>query len=258
MLEVMIVDDEPVAVRRLAALLGAFADVTLVGTAGNAAEAIDRAAESRPDLVLLDIEMPGMNGIGLADRLLGMADPPAIVFVTAFGRFALDAFDLAATDYLVKPVEPARLAEAIERVRRQRASRDAATRIGDLDRIVERLRRFEHGDDDLTLWLPDLRARDRVRIADVQWIAAERDYVRVHVPNRSYLVRGRIGELAAQLEGHGLLRVHRSALVRIGAVARIEHRGDRSYRLVFGDGRHVDASRRFATVVREAVARAAS
>ncbi|MGN6376090.1 MAG: LytR/AlgR family response regulator transcription factor [Sphingomonas sp.] len=249
-LDVMIVDDEPVAVRRLAALLRDCRDVHVTATAANAEQALTLADRAVPDLVLLDIEMPGLDGIALARRLAALDPQPAVVFVTAFGRFALDAFGLAATDYLVKPVEPDRIAEAIARVRAQRAARGAEARIGELEALVERLRGFEQGsDEELTLWLPDRRGRERVRLHDILWIEAERDYVHVHTAQHRYFLRGRIGEVAARLAESGFVRIHRSAVVRVAAIERIESRGDRAWRLFLSNGECIDASRRFAAAL---------
>lgn len=258
MLRIMTVDDEPVAVRRLVALLRPLDDVTVVATAHSSQAAIELAQVHRPDLALLDIEMPGLSGIGLAGQLRGLERPTAIVFVTAYSRFALDAFDLDARDYLVKPVEPARLREAVERVRRHLSDEAAASRVDELEHVVRQLRVLEREDDfDAgALWLSDFHGRHRVRTTDILWMEAERDYVRVHVSDHSYLVRGRFGEFASRFEKQGLLRVHRSALVRSSAVVRIEYCGDRSYRLVLVNGAVINASRRFASVVRNRIGRA--
>ena len=254
---IIIVDDEPVAIRRISALLRTIEDAAVVASANNAESALELVAEHHPDLVLLDIEMPGANGIKLAETLRALTEPPAIVFITAYSGFALDAFDVAATDYLLKPVEPARLREAVDRVRKDLADQTAARRVGELEDVVRRLRSLELEDDfdDSTLWLSDLSGCHRVRVADVHWMEAERDYVRVHVADRSYLVRGRFGEFASRYRKHGLVRIHRSTLVQLRSVMRIEYRGDRSYRLVLRNGAAIDASRRFASVVRASLGR---
>jgi DNA-binding LytR/AlgR family response regulator len=256
-LEVVIVDDEPVAVRRLAGLLRGRKDVSIAGTASTAEEAIALVERAPPDLILLDIEMPGMNGISLADRLRASPERPAIIFVTAFSRFALEAFDVAATDYLLKPVEAPRLDEAIERVRARRADRHTAERISELERLVHRLRGFEQANsanENSSLWLPARNGQERVAIRDIIWLEAERDYVRIHTRERSYFVRARLGLLEKRLREHGIIRVHRSALVSAGAITRIVPRGDRGYRLILTNDATVDASRRFAARVRELTA----
>jgi two-component system LytT family response regulator len=252
-LEIVIVDDEPVALRRLAALLRDLRDVVVAGTAGHAAEALELVRRLSPDLVLLDIEMPGMSGIVLADQLRALPGPPAVIFITAFGRFALAAFEVAATDYLLKPVEPARLAEAIERVRGQRSERHATDRIAELEQLVSRLRAAEQNNgthEGKTLWLPSGGGQDRVAVDEIVLVEAERDYVRVHTAHKSYFLRGRLGEMEQRLGGSGMVRVHRSAMVRATAITRVEAQGDRGYRLTLAGGTVVPASRRFGARVR--------
>jgi DNA-binding LytR/AlgR family response regulator len=256
-LEVVIVDDERVAVRRLARLLRDCGNVVVTGTAENAAEAKALIERNAPDLVLLDIEMPGMNGVSLAEELKIRPERPAIIFVTAFSRFALEAFDVAATDYLLKPVEPPRLAEAIDRVLSQRARRAYLERIAELEALVAQLRDFEQSssaDSNAALWMPSGKGQERVAIRDILWLQAERDYVRAHTHGRSYFMRGRLGQFEERLAKHGIIRVHRSAMVRASAIARILPRGDRGYQLVLFSGAVVDASRRFAPRVRELAA----
>lgn len=255
LLEVVVVDDEPVAIRRLVALLKGIDGVKVAGTAANADEALALIRACDPDLALVDIEMPGLNGIGLAAKLRAMSTPPAVVFVTAFSRFAVEAFDLQATDYLLKPVEAPRLAEAIERVRSQREQGLAAGRVAELEGLVRRLREMEHSPPATDMmWLSDGQGCDRLRAIDIRWIEAERDYVRIHTSRRSYFVRGRLGDFEARLSATGMVRVHRSALVRASTVARIEASGERGYRLILDDGTAVEVSRRFGTRVREIAA----
>lgn len=251
-LEVVVVDDEPVAIRRLTALLRGIEGIEVTGTAANADAALALIQDQRPDLALLDVEMPGLSGVALAEQVRALPGPPAIVFVTAFSRFAVEAFDLRATDYLLKPVEASRLAEAIQRVRAERDHGSAADRIADLEDIVRRLRALEHTTPavEQDLWLPDGQALERVPVQDILWVEAERDYVRIHTARRSYFVRGRLGEMEKRLSGAGMVRVHRSAMVRAAAVTRVEGHGERGYRLVLKDGATVDASRRFGSRVR--------
>lgn len=249
-LRVVIVDDEPVAVRRLTSLVTGCDDV-VVGSAGSADAALALIAAEQPDLVLLDIEMPGPNGVELARQCRALPDPPAIVFVTAFGRFAMSAFDLDADHYLLKPVEPDQIAVALARVRDKLAERRGAARALELEEVVKRLRAVDAetaGERDL--WLSDHQGYARVRFSDVLWLAAERDYVRIHLAHKSYLARGRIGDLAAKLAAHGFLRVHRSVAVRTDCIDRVDGIGDRRYQLTLSNGLVLETSRRFARAVR--------
>lgn len=254
MLEVAIVDDEPVAVRRLARLLRDQEGVTITGTAGDATTAIQLVEESCPDLVLLDIEMPGVNGLELAAQLRSLPAPPIVIFVTAFSRFAVEAFEVAATDYLLKPVDPPRLAEAIVRARAYQASRKSDDRIAELEALLSRFRLTDSKASDGgggTLWLPTSSGRERVSIDDIAWVEAERDYVRIHGPEKSYFLRARMHDLETRFAGHGLVRVHRSALVNIAAIAKVRKNPSRGYRLILSNGAAIDASRRFGASVRK-------
>ena len=200
-LRVMVVDDEPLAVERLQLLLARLEGVAVVGTA-NEGEAALRIAEAvAPDLVLLDIAMPGMDGIDVARALSGSAVDPAVVFVTAFDNFAVAAFDVAAIDYLMKPVQVDRLERALERVRAyisggKRSGAKAAS---------------SHVEE---FWVPDLSGLVRIAASDIQRITAERDYMRLHVGARSWLIHRTIAKLEEDLDPALFMRVHRSVILR--------------------------------------------
>src|ERR1700761_6108489 len=184
MLRVLIVDDEPLARRRLEILLREQADVELVGAASDGIVARKLIAERSPDVVLLDIKMPGLTGLEVLDAL--GPEAPIVVFVTAFDRFALDAFDRAAFDYLLKPVEPARLAASLARAREALAERAAAERAGELEEILRNLRSAPASlsaaanpgaDFDREIWIQERGGRTSVPVTAIDWVAAERDYV---------------------------------------------------------------------------------
>ena len=142
-LRVALVDDEPPALRRLCIALGKDQDVEVVGQAGDGAAALEMIRRGGIDVVLLDIRMPGLSDLDLA-RAIDPAEAPAFIFVTAFSRFAADAFELAAVDYLLKPVEFGRLHEALERARAALSSRNARSRIAELEEVVAALRGGAH------------------------------------------------------------------------------------------------------------------
>ena len=200
-LRVMVVDDEPLAVERLQLLLARLEGVTVAGTA-NDGEATLRIAEAvAPDVVLLDIAMPGMDGIDVARALSRSAVDPAVVFVTAFDNFAVAAFDVAAIDYLMKPVQAERLERALERVRAWLAGgRRSNTRPA--SHHVEEF------------WVPDHSGLVRIAASDIQRITAERDYMRLHVGQRSWLIHRTIAKLEQDLDPALFMRVHRSVILR--------------------------------------------
>ncbi|MDQ8755981.1 LytTR family DNA-binding domain-containing protein [Sphingosinicella sp. LHD-64] len=201
LLRVMVVDDEPLAVERLQLLLARLPNVTVVGTA-NEGEAALRIAEAvTPDLVLLDIAMPGMDGIDVARALSTSTVDPAIVFITAFDNFAVAAFDVAAIDYLMKPVQPERLGRALERARAHLAAGGGGSGRAAAGHVEE-------------FWVPDHTGLVRIAASDIDRVTAERDYMRLHVGPRSWLIHRTIGKLEAELDPAHFLRVHRSVILR--------------------------------------------
>lgn len=198
-LKVLLVDDEPPARARLRRLLAAYADVDVVGEAGDAEAALALCAAQAPDLVLLDIRMPGTDGLDLAASL---PDPrPAVVFVTAHGDHALRAFDLDALDYLLKPVEPPRLARALDRVRRHEA---AAPRPSPAQLLI-----------------PDRGRLHVIALDEILWLEAADNYVTVHTATRTPLLRRTLAGLLQDL-GPGFVQTHRSAAVALAAVEGVD------------------------------------
>ena len=204
-LRVMAVDDEPLAVERLQLLLAKLPGVSVVGTANDGEAALRIAAAVAPDVMLLDIAMPGMNGIDVARALSDSAAGTPVVFITAFDNFAVAAFDVAAIDYLMKPVQPDRLARALDRVRAHLDTGPRAPR-----RAAGHVEEF---------WVPDHNGLVRIAAADIARITAERDYMRLHVGARSWLIHRTIAKLEQELDPALFLRVHRSVIVRRDTVA---------------------------------------
>lgn len=255
-LRVALVDDEPPALRRLRMAIDKAPDVEVVGQATNGEEALALIRRGGVDVVLLDIRMPGLSGLELA-REIGAADAPAFIFVTAFSRFAADAFELAAVDYLLKPVEFDRLHEALERARMRLQSRAANTRIAELEEVVASLRAAEaeppeSGFTD-EIWVPDRGDRLRLPVNLIDWVEAERDYVRIHSRGRSFLVRKPIRTLQAELDPEEFLRVHRGALVRRDRIVRLARRPGGPAAVVLQSGAEVPVARRQAAQVRRAI-----
>ncbi len=209
MIRTLIVDDEPLARARVAMLLAKHEDVEVIGEAGDSEAALESIGAQRPDLVLLDIQMPGMSGLELLQSL-PEERRPAVVFLTAYGEYAIDAFDAAAIDYVLKPVDPKRLARALDRVRGQRLARPAAAYP---DRFLVRK---SHG------------RRVVVNAADIEWIGAERNYIRLYTAAGSHLMREAIGRIEEQLEPKRYARIHRSTIVNIEFVKELATDADGS------------------------------
>ena len=208
-LRTLIVDDEPLAVERLQIVCSKLETVDVVGTANEGEAALRLIDALDPDLVLLDITMPTLDGLGVAERLAKADNPPAVVFVTAHDNFAVEAFDLEAVDYVLKPIAPDRLGRAIERAMNQsRAEREP--------RSDKWLSEF---------WVPHHSELLRVSIEDVRRIDAERDYVRIYVADRSYLLLQTLTGLEKKLDPEKFIRIHRSMILRRDAISGLCHEG---------------------------------
>ena len=205
-LRIMVVDDEPLAVERLQLLLARVEGASVVGTANDGEAALRIAEAVTPDLVLLDIAMPGMDGIDVARALSESRVDPAVVFVTAFDNFAVSAFDVAAIDYLMKPVQPERLERALGRVR----AHLAGGRSGGARKAPDHVEEF---------WVPDHTGLVRIAASDIERVTAERDYMRLHVGARSWLIHRTIAKLEEELDPELFIRVHRSVILRRDSIA---------------------------------------
>ena len=220
MLSTLIVDDEPLAIDRLRIICDQLPMVRVVGTASDGAQALERIAECAPDLVLLDLTMPEVDGLAVAGRLSEQADPPAVIFVTAHDNHAVEAFDLDAVDYVLKPVEKERLERAIGRALARHGGAEAKP----ADQASPWLEE---------LWVPHRSELVRIGVAEVGRIDAERDYVRLHVGDgeaqggsgRSYLLLQTIAGLEARLDPDRFIRIHRSVILRRDRIAGLRHDG---------------------------------
>ncbi len=221
-LRLLIVDDEPLAVERLQILLSRLDGVSLVGTAFEGEAALRLAQSVAPDVVLLDIAMPGMDGIDVARALARLGKPPKVIFVTAFDQFAVAAFDIDAVDYLMKPVTPDRLSRAVERVRERLQA--AAAPPAEESRYLQEF------------WVSEATGLVRLSVRDIDRISAERDYMRLHVGKRSWLINHTIGKLEEELDPASFVRIHRSAMVRRDHVAGLRRDDSGRWYARFPDG----------------------
>ncbi|MBN8952438.1 MAG: DNA-binding response regulator [Rhizobium sp. 60-20] len=213
-LTILVVDDEPLARRRLLRLLAAMADAKVIGEAGNVQQARSLITDLAPDVVLLDIQMPGGTGFDIIERVDG--NTSAFIFVTAFDHYALRAFKAAAIDYLTKPIEPSRLQAAIDKARTTIAARTSAERIAELNETVRSLRQAlrRHEAQSADLWIKSRGEFIRISLDRVVRFQAERDYVRIHTEGRTYLHHESLASLEQRLDAKEFLRLHRSSIVR--------------------------------------------
>jgi two-component system response regulator AlgR len=243
-LKTLVVDDEPLATERLQLLLARVGGVDLVGTASDGESACRMAEALRPDLLLLDIAMPGMDGIDVA-RELGRTDHrPAVVFVTAFDQFAVSAFDVEAVDYLVKPVDPKRLERALERARAHLEQRSGT--VPQAPAAGSHLEEF---------WASDLSGLVRIRAIDIDRVSAERDYMRLHVGNRSWLIHHSMAALEEGLDQAVFVRLHRSAIVRRDFISGFQRNASGRWIARLADGTEQPVGRLYADSVREIAGR---
>ena len=244
-LRVLIVDDEPLARDRIQELLQE-EDAIVVGEAEDGEETVRRIRELEPDLVFLDVQMPGMNGIDVVETV-GAEAMPFTVFVTAYDQYAIKAFEVSAVDYLLKPFDDERFAEALRRVRQridERADRNA----------TETLRRLldEHqggaadADDRPPLERIAVQSRGQVRIVSVEevtHITADGSYAELHTEDGTHVIRERMKTLADRLDPDTFVRIHRSAIVRIDEIASILRSGGGDYAVRLHDGTRLSLSR---------------
>lgn len=244
-LRTLVVDDEPLATERLQLLLARIGGIDLVGTASDGESACRMAEALRPDLLLLDIAMPGMDGIDVARELGRTGTRPAVIFVTAFDQFAVSAFEVEAVDYLVKPVDPKRLERALERVRdhlEQRRDGSAGTAPPAGTYLDE-------------FWASDLSGLVRIRAVDIDRVSAERDYMRLHVGTRSWLIHHSMAALEEGLDPAVFVRLHRSAIVRRDFISGFQRNASGRWIARLADGTEQPVGRLYADCVREIAGR---
>jgi two-component system response regulator AlgR len=218
-LRTLIVDDEPLAVERMQVICAKLPALAVVGTASDGAAALRLAEALAPDLLLLDMTMPEMDGLAVARELGRRARAPAVIFVTAHEDFAVEAFDLEAVDYVLKPVTPERLERAIGR---------AVARRGQTGSLP--------GQWLDELWVPHRSELIRIEAAQVDRIDAERDYVRLHVGGSSYLLLQTIAGLEARLDPARFIRIHRSCILRRDRIHGLRHEGLGVWSVELADG----------------------
>jgi two-component system, LytTR family, response regulator len=221
---VLIVDDEAPARARLKRLLAPFEDVQLAGEASDGAAALELVVRFTPDVLFLDVQMPELSGLDVAASLPDGG--PAVVFVTAFDRYAIDAFDAQAVDYLLKPVDPARLARTVQRLRERRSTSRA--RAAPPAQLV----------------IPDRGRMHVVRCEAVDWLEAADNYVIVHAGAQHWLMRRTLAGLLADL-GEAFVRCHRSAAVALGHVTQLRSRDKGDATVLLRSGAQVACSRQY-------------
>jgi two-component system LytT family response regulator len=244
-MRVLIVDDEPLARRGLRSQLSRIPGVEIVGECANGSQAIEAIVDRGPDLVFLDVQMPGVSGFDVIEQV-GTDAMPAVVFVTAHDRYAVRAFDVQAVDYVLKPVDPDRLRDAYERAA-GRVSRGRAEDASEqLQSVLDRIQLAGTAPDSAPL-LDRLVVKEAGRIffvsvAEVEWIEAAGNYVKLHAGRRVHVIRRTLDALERRL-GTRFVRIRRSSLVNAGAIQALEPYAKGSYTIVLRTGEQLVSSR---------------
>jgi two-component system LytT family response regulator len=236
----LVIDDEPLARRSIVRLLAEDDTMQLLGECGDGASAVDAIRHHRPDLIFLDVQMPEMSGIDVVNAVENDA-APAIVFVTAYERYAVQAFDIEALDYLVKPFSRERFFQTLERAKRHVAARADGNASADVLRAVELLRRSP--DYLRRLSVPLDEHLILLDVADIDWIEANRNSVRLHAGKDVYTLRQTMTHLASRLDPSVFLRVHRSAMVNVHRIKAVHPWFNGYHLLVLNSGQQLRMSR---------------
>lgn len=237
----LIVDDEPLARRGVVLRLKKFRDVDIVGECGDGSAAVEKILELSPDVVFLDVQMPGMDGFEVL-RALPRENLPSVIFLTAYERHALRAFDVHALDYLLKPVDDERFGAAVQRARQMG---DSASRVRMAERILDMLQRTSVT---YVSRFP-VRVGSRIQVVlteDIEWIAAAGDYTELHCGGRSHLLRETMHALERKLDPTQFLRIHRSRIVRVSRIRELRALENKEYLVKLSDGSELRSSRTYA------------
>ncbi|HXN29802.1 MAG TPA: LytTR family DNA-binding domain-containing protein [Candidatus Acidoferrales bacterium] len=242
----LIVDDEPLARRGVALRLHKFSDIEVVGECGDGLSATQKILELSPDVVFLDVQMPGMNGFEVL-RSLPEENLPGVIFLTAYQRHALQAFEVHALDYLLKPVDDERFAAAIDRARRLM---DSASKTRMAEGILAMLGRTS--EKYTSRFIVRMGSRIQIVVADdTDWISAAGDYAELHVRGRAHLLRETMNSLQQKLDPAKFVRIHRSRIVRTGCIVELRGIDNREYVVKLSDGSEHRSSRTYADRLEE-------
>lgn len=251
----LIVDDEPLARRGLKLRLSEHPQIEVIGEAANGRQALEFIAEQSPDVVFLDIEMPGLNGFDVVAGIQSDA-MPQIIFVTAFNQYAVEAFDIHALDYVLKPVDPARLAESIERLG-QRLLTEAVSDKGALLAALDKQPAAPVSE--ANQYPEKLAIKDRgeitlVPVEKIDWVDAAGDYMCIHESGNTHVQRMTMKQLEKQLNPEQFTRVHRSSIVNVSRVEKIHNHANSEYYLEITGGHKLKMSRSYKDTIKRFIA----
>jgi len=259
-IKTILVDDEKLAIQGLQIRLEPFEDIEIIDTCSNGREAIRKIKTLKPDLVFLDIQMPGFDGFSVVQGIMEI-EPPLFIFVTAFADHAVRAFEAEAVDYLVKPVEPDRLADALERVRNRLTEKRGAEEIEKLKNVLNEvapgaMADMEHDEEpaaanryEKLINVKDRGQIFRVDVDTIERIDAAGDYMCIYTADNSLILRETMKDLEKRLDPRNFQRVHRSTIVNLGQVREVKPHTNGECFLILGSGAQVKVSRSYRDVV---------
>lgn len=242
-LRVLVVDDEPLAREKIRGMTADDLDLIVVGECSNGAEAIEAIRSLRPDLVLLDVQMPEVGGFAVLEALKDESIPP-VIFITAYDHYAVRAFEFHALDYLLKPFDRERFNTAIERAKRHLRRDSSANGIdARILALLEQMREPPRYSERLVV-----KSSGRVfflNTVEIDWIEAEGNYINIHTGKKSYLLRETISGMEAQLDPREFVRIHRSAIVNISRIKELQPWSHGEYHVILLDGTRLTLSRSY-------------
>jgi two-component system LytT family response regulator len=241
-IKVLIVDDEPLARRRIRTLLANHADVEIVAECANGWEAVAAIERNAPDLMFLDVQMPEMDGLSVIESCANKP-LPLVIFVTAYNNYGLAAFDFHAVDYLLKPFDQGRFEKAFEKAHARLSLDKKLDLPNKLTEIINQISLKNNYRKHIAI-----RQDGRVflvKTEEIEWIEAERNYVRLYVGHESYLRREAIGNVEGQLDPNGFRRVHRSAIVNINFIRELRSVSGGDYQIILRNGKELVLSRTY-------------
>jgi len=245
-LKTILIDDEPLARQVIREFLQEFPQIEIITECENGRQAVTAINRHKPDLIFLDVQMPGLNGLQVLERLEYM---PAIIFSTAYDEYAIRAFEVNAVDYLLKPFDRERFATAVQRAIERRPDLSS-----DLARILRLLQQAQPSGNFADRLL--VHSGDRivpVRAADIEWIEAADDYTVLHAGNLKHLCNLGLSEIEKRLNPQQFMRVHRSAIINISRLRHLEKDGEGGMIATMASGEEVKVSRKYAAALRELV-----
>ncbi len=246
-IRVCVIDDEPIACRKILGLLKDDPQIEIIQVCRNGEEASEAIRNVQPDLIFLDVQMPHMDGFEVLESIKGTARMPHVIFVTAYDRYAIRAFEVHAIDYLLKPFDKKRFAEALKRAKAQILQKSERSYDHDLAALLQEIRTQSHG-------LERLVIQNRVvKTDEIDWIEAQGKYALIHTRQESHLVREGLSGFEAQLNPKKFLRIHKSTIVNIQRIEHVQPLFHGDYRIILRNGTALTVTRRYRRKLNELI-----